>query len=88
MKELLFKLFSGAIENVGESKLEEVLDELYAKDPEMYRAAVLGGNQLVKALQPHVEASKTQIDDIVLSAIGDAIRDSAARNGVELPAAA
>lgn len=84
MKELLFKLFSGAIENVGESKLEDALQKLHDSNPTAYRAAVIGGHALCKALQPIVTDSKTQIDDIVLSAISDAIRDSAAANGVEL----
>lgn len=88
MKELLFKLFSGAIENVGESKLEEVLQKLHDNDETegktKYVAALRGGYALVQALQPLVDSSKTQIDDVVLSAIGDAIRDSALANGIEL----
>lgn len=84
MKELLLNLLTGAIESVGESKLIAVLQDLHDKNPELYKSAIHGGNALVTALKPLVEKSATKIDDAVLNAIGDAVKQSAAANGITL----
>lgn len=84
MKELILSLLTGAIESVGETKLEAVLQKLHDNNPEQYEAAVKGGNALVIALTPLVEGTGTKIDDAIVKGLGDAIKDSAAANGVEL----
>lgn len=83
MKEFLLNLLNGALESVGESKLEELLQKLHDQHPDQYKGAIYGGQALVNALQPLVTTTGTKIDDALLSAISDAIRDSAAANGID-----
>lgn len=85
MKETLFKMFAGMLEQVGESKLEEVLQQLHDSDETRYNQAVVGGWALVSALEPLVEKTKTSIDDMLVNGIKDAISASAKTNDVELP---
>lgn len=83
MKEFLLNLLSGALESVGESKLEEILQKLHDTNLAQWKAAIYGGYALVNTLQPLVSSTGTKIDDAFLSAIGDAIRDNAAANGLD-----
>jgi hypothetical protein len=76
-------LFSGVFAEAAESKLEDVLQELHDKDKDEYLAVVHAGRVLVKKLAPVVEKSGTKIDDALLKALGEAIADSAEKNGVE-----
>lgn len=84
MKEVLLNLLSGALESIGESKLEEALQLLHDKNPEQWQAAVRGGHALVVALQPFVDGTTTKIDDAVLKSIGEALTVSATKNGITL----
>lgn len=85
MKELLLNLLTGAFEKIGESKLEEVLQHLHDTNPAQYKNAVIGGWALTNSLMPLVQKTGTKIDDAVVGAVQDAIRNSALRNDVELP---
>lgn len=82
--ELLLGSVTGAITAIGESKLEDVLQDLHEKDPDAYKAAIHAGHLFVVKIQPLVTKSATKIDDAVLSAIGQAITNSAANNGITL----
>ncbi len=84
IKDFLLNSLSGALETLGESKLEEVLQSLYDKDKVQYEAAVRGGHALVLALQPVVAKTGTKIDDAIVNALADAIKDSAAANDIVL----
>lgn len=82
--ELLLGTVTGALTTVGESKLEEALQKLHDQDPESYKVALSAGKLFVSKIKPLVEKSATKIDDAVLSALGQAIDDSAKANNVEL----
>ena len=84
MKEIILNLFTGALENIGETKLEKALQDLHDKNPALYKATVVSGHAFAIALTPYVETTGTKIDDAILKAIGQAISDSAAINGVVL----
>jgi len=83
-QDFLLNALSGALETVGESKLDEVLQQLYKDDPVAYKAAIFGGNELVKALLPVTSKTGTKIDDAILKALSEAITQSAAVNGITL----
>lgn len=83
MKEFLLNLLSSALESVGESKLEEILQKLHDTHPDQYKGVIYGGQALVNGLLPLVSSTGTKIDDAFLSALSDAIRDSAAANGID-----
>ena len=84
MKEFLLNLLSNSLENVGESKLIEVLQKLHDKNRDQYLAALLGGRALTLALLPVVEGTGTKIDDAIVSSLFDAIQTSAANNSIDL----
>lgn len=80
--DFLVELLSGTIAQAGESKLVEVLQDLHDSNLADYKAAIAGGKALVQHLEPLVKKSKTKIDDLVISAIGDAIDLSASSNEI------
>jgi len=84
MKQFFLNLVSGAFADAGETKLEEVLQQLHEKDLDGYKAAIYGGLALVKALKPLTEKSANKIDDAFINAVSDALTDSAKANGLEL----
>lgn len=84
MKEVLLNIMAASLETLGEVKLIEALQLLYAKDKVRYEAALRGGYALCNALQPITEKSKTPIDNAILNSLKDAIEQSAAANGIEL----
>lgn len=84
MKEFLINLLLGTIETLEESALIAILQTLHDKNLDQYKAAIYGGNALVKALQPLVKGSKTNIDDVILKGLQDAIEQSARNNGIDL----
>lgn len=83
MKELLLNLLSSSLETIGESKLVEVLQKLHDKNPGQYKVAILGGLQLVLALEPVVLSTGTKIDDAIIKALKEAINTSAINNKAE-----
>ena len=83
MKELIFNLLAGSLESIGESKLVQVLQELHDKNPGQYKVAILGGLQLVLALEPIVLTTGTKIDDAIIKALREAIETSAIDNSAE-----
>lgn len=83
MKELIFNLLAGSLQAIGESKLVEVLQQLHDKNPAQYQLAILGGLQLVLALEPVVETTGTKIDDAIVKALKEAIDTSAKNNSVD-----
>lgn len=83
MKEFLLNLLSSSLETIGESKLVEVLQQLHDKNPGQYKVAILGGLQLVIALEPVVLGTGTKIDDAIIKALREAIETSAAANNAE-----
>ena len=82
--QFLIATLTGAIESVGESKLEQVLQQLHDSDVESYKAAIFGGHALVTKLGALVAKSTNKIDDAVLGAIDQAINASAKTNNVTL----
>lgn len=83
MKELIFNLLAGSLQAIGESKLVEVLQQLHDKNPAQYQVAILGGLQLVLALEPLVLKTGTKIDDAIVKALREAIETSAKTNSVD-----
>ena len=82
--DFLINSLSGALETIGETKLEQVLQQLHDKNPVQYEAAVRGGHALVLALQPIVLKTGTKIDDAIVAALDEALTKSAANNGITL----
>ena len=84
MKEFLLNLLSNTLESVGESSLITILQKLHDTDLPKYKAAIYAGEALVDALLPLVTNSKTKIDDAFIKSLGEAIKQSALDNGIEL----
>lgn len=82
--EFLLGSLTGAIATIGESKLEDALQDLHDKDPKGYKAVIAAGDLFVTKITPIVQKSATKIDDAVLTALGDAIKSSASKNGINL----
>ncbi len=82
--EFLINTLSGALTTIGESKLEQVLQQLHDKNPAEYEAAIRGGHALVVALLPLTQKTGTKIDDAFINALEDALNVSAAANGITL----
>lgn len=82
--ELILGAVTGAITTIGESKFEDVLQELHDKDLDAYKAVIAAGHAFVSKLKPLVLKSATKIDDAVLSAVEQAVTASAAKNGITL----
>lgn len=82
--EIILGALTGVLSNVGESKLKEVLQTLHDKDVVQYEAAVKGGHALVLALLPVVAKTGTKIDDAIINALDEAIKESASENNIEL----
>lgn len=70
--------------SVGKQKLIETLQDLHDKNPISYEAAIKGFSVGIKALQPAVDKSKSPVDDIIISALHDAIETSAKNNNITL----
>lgn len=84
MKEFLLNLLTSTLETIGESKLIEILQKLHDKNLAQYKAAIYGGQALCDALGGFVTGTTTKIDDAILGAIRDAIKVSAAANGIDI----
>lgn len=84
MKEFFISLLLGTIEQLEETALIAILQNLHDKDLEKYKAAIYGGAALVGALLPLVQKTKTNLDDVVLRGLQDAINQSAQNNGINL----
>jgi hypothetical protein len=82
--EIVLNSLKGTVEEILESKLESLLDGLHDKDPDLYRAAVIAGNQFVRIVAPLADRTKTPLDNALFDLINDAIKDSAKNNNVEL----
>lgn len=82
--ELFLNLAGTALQTVAESKLVPLLQDLHDSNPEDWRAAVTGGWALVNHLKPLTSKSSTKIDDMVVSALADAIKESAEANNFDL----
>ena len=84
----LLELLSGALGSAGESKLLEVLQQLHDNDKTTektdYKSAIIGGYSFCVGISKLVTASKTKIDDSILTALQEAITESAKANGVKL----
>lgn len=80
MKEFILNLLSSSFETIGESKLVEALQQLHDKNPRQYDVAVLGGLQLVLALEPFVLNTGSKIDDAFIKSIKEAIETSISIN--------
>lgn len=83
MKKILLDLLAGTLETIAESKLVEVLQKLHDTNPVQYKAAIYGGLSLVAALKPLTDGTATKIDDAVINSLEDALKQSAAINGID-----
>lgn len=83
--ELIINTLSPTLETVIAAKLQEILDDLAAKNAEAHKTVV---TSLYGPIDVHLEGltakSKTKIDDAVVSGIKAAIIGSAETAGVEL----
>jgi len=82
--DFLINSLSSTLETLGETKLEQVLQQLHDKDKVKYEAAIKGGHALVIALLPIVAKTGTKIDDAIVNALDEAIKVSAEANSVTL----
>ena len=84
--ELIINTFAPALEIVVATKLQEILDDLAAKEPEAHKTLV---TSLYGPIDVHLEGltarSKTKIDDAVVNGFKAAIEASAEAAGIELP---
>mgnify|MGYP000945241427 CR=1 FL=1 len=82
------ELFAGALETLGESKLVEVLQDLHdndkTEDKSDYKSVIFGGYSFVTGIVKFTDRTKTKIDDAIVVSLREAIKASAAANGVEL----
>lgn len=85
MKEILLALLATSLETIGESKLIELLNKEFAKDPERTTLVVKGAYPLAVLFVDAAGDSKTPIDDAIAKALKEAIEGFAGANGIELP---
>lgn len=78
--EMLLGTLTTALSQIGESKLEVVLQQLHDKNATSYDRVIDAGRLLVKTLKPFIDKSGTQIDDAILTSLGNAIEVSAKAN--------
>ena len=64
MKQFLINFLLGSIEQLEESALIAILQNLHEKNLDQYKAAIYGGNALCKSLLPLVTGTKTNVDDV------------------------
>lgn len=84
LSELLLNSLTGTLAEIGEQKLEEVLQKLHDTKPELYKTTLKAGLVFCDAIQLLVDKSKSKIDDAVIAGIRAAIVVSAEANGVDL----
>lgn len=82
--DFLLNSLTGALQTVGESKLQDLLQDLHDSNLDDYKATIAAGVALLKHLTPLVEKSKSKIDDAIVGALQDAIKMSAKMNGIDL----
>lgn len=81
----ILEAFANKLEEIGESKLEEILQKVHDEDgAEEYKAAIYGGHVFVQKLKKFADKTKTKIDNAILDSIDESIHDSAAKNGIPL----
>ena len=80
--EFLLGTLTGVLQTVGESKLEEILQDLHDSNLEDWQAAIEGGEALIKHLLPLVAKSKSKIDDAIVTALSEALQASKDANEV------
>lgn len=80
LKEFFLNSLSGTIEQIAESKLVDVLQDLHDKDIVKYNAVVAAAELLTQELTPLVKKTKTPIDDAILGALAEAVQTSVDQN--------
>lgn len=80
--DFLINSLTGALQTVGESKLQELLQDLHDSNITDYEATIAAGRALLLHLAPLVAKSKTKVDDAIVGALNDAIEASAKANTV------
>lgn len=84
--EILVSALTGPLAKVGQAKLVEVFNAMYAKNPATYRTALTALYPIIDVqVETITDASKNKIDDAFVAAIKGAIEESAKVNGLELP---
>lgn len=83
-KELLVTPFEQLLEGLGESKLEDVLDNIHAKDPEEHKIACVVLNFGTNKIKPYTDGTATKLDDAGVDMISQAVKASAAKFGIDL----
>lgn len=86
--DFLLGTLTGALETVGESKLEAILQDLHDSNEADYNACINGLHAGVGHLLPLVAKSKNKIDDAIVKALNEAVDASAAANNIVFPEAA
>lgn len=84
--DFLLGTLTGALETVGESKLEVTLQDLHDSNLADYEAAINGLHAGVVHLLPLVAKSANKIDDAIVKALNEAVNASAETNGITFPA--
>lgn len=84
LSEIIIAALTPALETIGESKLEALLQNIHDKNPTMFATRLQGAHSLFVELQSEAATSKTPIDDAVAGAVVEAIEASAKTNSVTL----
>ena len=84
IKDLIINSLVSTAEQIGETALVKILQDLHDSKPDQYKAAIFGGHALVTALLPVVAGTATKIDDAIIQALSEAIVTSAAANSIQL----
>lgn len=84
--EFMASIFLPIFTQLGKEELKKVLAQLHKDDPEGHKVVLTSlYGPIDLYLEAIVKKSKTQFDDPFVSALKDAIEDSAAEFGIELP---
>lgn len=71
--------------NLGESKIESVLDDLHDSNPADHLAAITSANAFSKHIEAGIRKTPTNIDDAFLDAINEIVSQQVTKYGIKLP---
>lgn len=80
--DFLIKILLPTIEQLGETKLVELLQRFHDQNPEQYDVSIRAGHTFIKPLIELVGGTPNNIDDGVVAALNEAISLSAMANGI------
>lgn len=85
IKEFLLNTLLPTLESLGESKLEELLDQLSEKEGENFALDVIGTYNLFTRLSILAKKTKSKIDDGIIDTVIEALEATAEKHDIDLP---